>query len=94
MLKKTYEGLSSFSKKNVRKLDESSTDFAFHLFSIAPHLKEEEKILNTILKEMAGDEKGKEILNDIAFQGWCPVEKGELDMLQMVFERYVDQNSE
>ncbi len=89
MLKKTYEGLSSFSKKNVRLLDESSTDFAFHLFCIAPSLEEERKALHTILKEMADDEKGKGILEDIAFQGWCPVEEGELNMLKMVFDRYV-----
>ncbi len=91
MLKKTYEGLSSFSKKNVRLLDESSTDFAFHLFSIAPGLEEERKTLHTILKEMADDEKGKGILEDIAFQGWCPVEEGELNMLKMVFDRYVSE---
>jgi len=89
MLKKTYEGLSSFSKKNVRKLDESATDFAFHLFSIAPNLVEEGKALHTILAEMAADEKGKRILEDIEFQGWCPVEEGELKMLTMVFDRYV-----
>jgi len=91
MLKKTYEGLSSFSKKNVRKLDESATDFAFHLFSIAPDLKEEGKTLHTILKEMVDDEKGKGILEDIEFQGWCPVEEGELKMLTMVFDRYVNE---
>ena len=89
MLKKTYDGLSSFSKKNVRKLDESRTDFAFHLFSIAPNLVKETKELHTILKEMADDEKGQEILEDINFQGWCPVEEGELNMLKMVFERYM-----
>ncbi len=92
MLKKTYEGLSSFSKKNVRKLDESNTDFAFHLFSIAPNLEEEGKALHTILAEMADDEKGKRILEDIEFQGWCPVEEGELKMLTMVFDRYVTEN--
>ncbi len=89
MLKKTYESLSSFSKKNVRKLDESATDFAFHLLSISPGLNEESDTLNGILKDMADDENGKEILKDIEFQGWCPVEEGELNMLKVVFDRYV-----
>lgn len=89
MLKKTYEGLSSFGKKNVRLLDESSTDFAFHLFAIAPHLEAEKESLSSILKGMSEDETGKEILDDIEFQGWSPVEEGELDMLKMVFDRYV-----
>jgi anti-anti-sigma factor len=88
MLKKTYEGLASFSRNSVRKLDESSTDFAFHLFSIDPHLTEEGKVLTQILKEMETDDNGKEILKDIEFQGWCPVEEGELNMLKMVFDRY------
>lgn len=91
MLKKTYDGLSSFSKKNVRKLDESATDFAFHLFCIDPNLKEENETLHSILKEMATDKIGKEILTDIEFQGWCPVEEGELKMLTMVFDRYINE---
>lgn len=92
MLKKTYEGLASFSRNSVRKLDESSTDFAFHLFSVAPQLSEEGKVLTQILKEMETDTTGAEILKDIEFQGWCAVEEGELAMLKMVFDRYAAQN--
>jgi anti-anti-sigma factor len=89
MLKKTYDGLSSFSRNSVRKLDESSTDFAFHLFAIAPHLENEGNAVAQILKDMANDDNGKEILKDIEFQGWTPVEAGELNMLKVVFDRYV-----
>jgi hypothetical protein len=89
MLKKTYQGLASFSRNSVRKIDESSTDFAFHIFSISPQLAEEGKVLAQILAEMATDDTGKEILKDIEFQGWCAVEEGELNMLKRVFERYV-----
>ena len=89
MLKKTYDGLASFSRSRVRKIDESNTDFAFHLFSISPHLEQEGKGLTSILCEMENDVTGKEILADIEFKGWCPVEEGELNMLKMVFERYV-----
>lgn len=88
MLKKTYDGLSSFGKKNVRILDESKTDFAFHQFCIAPYLKKESEELSKILQAMAEDEKGKAILKDIQFEGWCIPEEGELKMLQMVYERY------
>jgi anti-anti-sigma factor len=89
MLKKTYDSLSSFGKKNVRKLDESTTDFAFHLLSISPHLAAEKETLNKILTRMTEHEAGKNILKDIEFKGWCPIEKGEFNMLRMVFERYV-----
>jgi anti-anti-sigma factor len=90
MLKKTYEGLSSFSRSNVRKLDESETDFACHLFCVAPHLKAEDTAaLIEVLTEMANDEHGQEILKDIQIQGWNKPETGEVQMLQMVYSRYV-----
>ncbi len=89
MLKKTYEGLSSFSHSNVRKLDESVTDFACHLFCVSPHLKAESQALVDVLMEMENDEQGKEILKDIQIQGWQKPEAGELQMLQMVYDRYV-----
>jgi len=94
MLKKTYQSLASFSRNNVRKLDESSTDFAFHIFSISPQLTEEGTVLTKILKEMSEDETGKGILKDIEFQGWCPVEEGELAMLKSVFDRYTIKKTE
>lgn len=89
MLKKTYEGLSSFSRSNVRKLDESATDFAFHLFCVAPHLKDEGELLSKVLLEMNQDEQGQQILSDIQIEGWNKPEEGELQMLQMVYNRYV-----
>lgn len=89
MLKKSYEGLSSFSRNNVRKLDESETRFAFHLFCVAPCLKEEGTDLAEVLLGMENDEQGKKILQDIQFDGWCKPEPAEVQMLQMVFGRYV-----
>lgn len=88
MLKKTYEGLSSFSRNNIRKLDESVTDFACHLFCVAPHLKTDTQGLVDVLADMANDEQGKEILKDIQIQGWQTAEADELQMLQMVYDRY------
>ncbi|MGZ8191004.1 MAG: PhnD/SsuA/transferrin family substrate-binding protein [Methylococcaceae bacterium] len=89
MLKKTYQGLSSFSKNNVRKLDESQTDFACHLFCVAPHLKEQGEVFAEVLLDMENDEQGQKILQDIQIQGWTTPEAGELKMLQMVCNRYV-----
>lgn len=90
VLKKTYENLSSLSRKNVRQLDASDTNFTFHLFSIAPYLQAEGDVLGPILQDMENDEQGKQILQDLQFQGWCKPEQGELNMLQMVFDRYVE----
>ena len=57
MLTKTYEGLSSFSRKHTRMLDQSTTDFAFHLFCIAPYLNDCSESLNEILLGMEADEQ-------------------------------------
>jgi len=88
MLTKTYEGLSYFSRKNTRLLDQSTTDFAFHLFCIAPYLNDCSESLNEIFLGMEADEQGRQILKDSHLQGWCRPEQGELNMLQMVFNRY------
>jgi anti-anti-sigma factor len=90
ILKKTFQGLSSFSRNNVRQLDESSTDFAFHQFCIAPNLKDQGDTVCEILMAMEQDEKGKQILDDIQFNGWLKPEAGEIKMLQMVFDRYAN----
>jgi anti-anti-sigma factor len=89
MLKKTYEGLSTFSRNNVRLLDESDTDFACHLFCVSPRINEESAVLSQILKEINHDEQGQQILKDIQIGGWSEPRQGELDMLQMVYGRYV-----
>jgi len=88
MLKKTYDGLSSFSRSNVRKLDESATDFASHLFCVSPYLENEGKLLAEILAGMEQDEQGLQILQDIQIEGWIKPEPSELDMLKMVYGRY------
>ncbi len=88
ILKKTFEGLSSFTRKNVRLIDESVTDFAFHQFCIAPGLLDQKDSIIEILMGMEKDEKGKQILEDIQFNGWLKPEEGEIKMLQMVFDRY------
>lgn len=89
LLKKTYENLSSFSRKSVRLLDESTTDFAFHQFCIAPNIKALADEIFDILMNMPQQEQGKQILNDIQLSGWCKPEAGELKMLQMVYDRYI-----
>lgn len=90
VLKKTHENLSSLSRNSLRQLDASDTNFTFHLLSVAPHLETEGDALGAIMQDMENDEQGKQILQDLQFQGWCKPEQGELDMLQTVFDRYVE----
>lgn len=89
MLKKTYQGLSSFARNSIRLVDESETNFAYHLFCAAPYLKSLSPALSEVLVEMTSDDQGKKILEDIEMEGWCKPDDGELHMLQLLFNRYI-----
>ncbi|MEE9412291.1 MAG: PhnD/SsuA/transferrin family substrate-binding protein [Methylococcales bacterium] len=88
ILKKTYEGLSSFARGSTRVVDESETNFAFHLFCAAPYLSDVHESFQDLLINMGNDEQGRQILKDIEIDGWCKPEEGELQMLKMLFNQY------
>jgi anti-anti-sigma factor len=88
ILKKTYEGLSSFARGSTRIVDESETNFAYHLFCAAPYISDAHETFQNLLLNMGGDEQGQQILKDIEIDGWCKPEDGELQMLKMLFNQY------
>ncbi|MGH8547220.1 MAG: PhnD/SsuA/transferrin family substrate-binding protein [Methylococcales bacterium] len=90
MLKKTYEGLSSFARGSTRIIDESSTNFAFHFFCAAPYLKELHEPLIQVFTEMGDSDQGRQVLNDIQIDGWCRPDEGEIQMLQRLYNLYLD----
>lgn len=89
ILKKTYDGLSSFARGSTRKIDESETNFAFHLFCAAPYLNDISASFQDVLLNMQDDEQGQQVLKDIDIESWCKPEEGELQMLKLLFNRYV-----
>ncbi|MGR9106538.1 MAG: PhnD/SsuA/transferrin family substrate-binding protein [Gammaproteobacteria bacterium] len=89
MLKKTYEGLSSFARGATRVIDESSTQFAFHFFCAAPYLGDLYDPLIQIFQEMGESEQGRQVLNDIQIEGWCRPDEGEISMLQRLYSLYI-----
>lgn len=90
MLKKTYYGLSNLTRNNTRIIDESDTQFAYHLLCISPQAAEIKESLTKTLIEMSEDEQGKQILKDVQLDGWCVPQEGELGMLQRLYERYAE----
>lgn len=88
MLKKTYQGLSGLTRSNTRVVDQSDTQFAFHLLCVAPHAQEFAEPLRKVLEAMPGDEQGKGILKDIQIEGWCVPQEGEIAMLKRLFGNY------
>jgi anti-anti-sigma factor len=90
MLKKTYRGLSGLTRNQTRVLDESDTQFAFHLLLASPQIAEMKDTLIKTFTEMGEDDQGKTILKDIQFEGWCEPQEGELAMLMRLFEQYAE----
>ncbi len=88
MLKKTYEGLSSFARSATQVIDESATHFAYHLFCAAPYLSDMHQPLTDLLIEMEHNDQGKQVLEDIQINNWCVPDEGEIKMLQMLYNRY------
>jgi hypothetical protein len=88
MLKKTYHGLSGLTRKSTRVVDESDTQFAFHLFCIHNRVAELREPLVKTLLDMSGDEQGKGVLKDIQLEGWVAPEEGDVRMLLDIFQRY------
>lgn len=88
MLKKTYEGLSSFARGSTRVIDASLTNFAFHFFCAAPYLSDQHATLIRLFLEMKDSEQGRQVLSDIQIDGWCCPEQGELQMLQRLYSLY------
>jgi len=88
MLKKTYYGLSGLTRKSTRVVDESDTQFAFHLFCIHNRVAELREPLVKTLTDMSEDEQGRGVLKDIQIEGWCAPEEGDVRMLLEIFQRY------
>ena len=89
MLSDTYRGLSGLTKKNLRQIDQSETAFAFHLFSVSPHLIDMGAALSNVLLDMSLDSQGRQVLADLGIPGWTRPTKDECDMLAMLYQRYV-----
>lgn len=90
MLRKTYYGLSNLTRANTRVVDESDTQFAYHLLCAAPEIADLGESLSQVFTGMEADDQGKGILKDIQLEGWCVPEAGELAMLMRLYERYAE----
>lgn len=84
----TYHGLSSLTRNMLRKIDHSETDFAFHLFCVAPHCKELGKVFSEVLLNMGQDSQGRQVLADLGLEGWGRPKQDEINMLTMLYQRY------
>jgi len=92
MASETYQGLSSLTRNMLRKIDHSETGFAFHLFCAAPHCAEVGKAITEVLLNMGQDSQGRQVLADLGLEGWSRPKQDEINMLVMLFNRYMAVN--
>jgi ABC-type transporter Mla MlaB component/ABC-type phosphate/phosphonate transport system substrate-binding protein len=93
MASETYQGLSSLTRNMLRKIDHSETGFAFHLFCAAPHCAEVGKAVAEVLLNMGQDSQGRQVLADLGLEGWSRPKQDEINMLVMLFNRYMAENN-
>jgi len=84
-----YNGLSALTRNRLRPLDASDAGLAFHALCLAPGCAGLLPALRSTLLEMCGDGKGRLVLDDLGLAGWAEPEREEIDMLAMLYERYV-----
>jgi ABC-type phosphate/phosphonate transport system substrate-binding protein len=89
MASEAYQGLSSLTRNMLRKIDHSETGFAFHLLCAAPHCVDVGHAITEVLLNMGQDSQGRQVLADLGLEGWCKPKQDEINMLAMLFNRYV-----
>lgn len=88
LLSDSYQGLSSLTKSKLRVIDQSETQFAFHLLALAPHCRELAPMLEGLLLDMSQNSQGRQVLADLGMSGWSKPTDDEINMLAMLYNRY------
>jgi ABC-type transporter Mla MlaB component/ABC-type phosphate/phosphonate transport system substrate-binding protein len=89
MASEAYQGLSSLTRNMLRKIDHSETGIAFHLLCAAPHCADVSHAITEALLNMRQDSQGRQVLADLGLEGWSKPKQEEINMLAMLFNRYV-----
>ncbi len=91
MSRKTFEGLSSLSRRQLKVMDQSQTELTAHLFCAAPYLDESTREgLKSALLGMKDDDRGCQLFQDLEIEGWTAPEPAEVEMLLKVYQSYAE----
>lgn len=89
MLRKNYHELSGLSRESTHLLEESETGIANHMMLLSPEQQHLRERLTRVMQELNADDQGKQALNDLGIQGWSVPTEDEINMLLMLYHRYV-----
>lgn len=82
LYKDFYAGMSGLSRKQLKVLGETEERSVYHCFMLAPQHAEHAEAVRTTLLDMAGHERGGEILAELSMQALLPVGREELEAIR------------
>ncbi len=88
IMKKTYMGLSSFSRDSTRLLNESNVSFSTPFFCMAPQLSAMKPQIVDLFTSMTENDAEQKILKDIQINSWQEADPQELKKLYDLVGRY------
>lgn len=91
MVSKAYRGLSSITRKMLREVGQSETDFAYQLLCLHPRSQPIGGQVRETLLNMGRDSHGRQILGDLGMEGWSDPAREEVGMLTSLYQRYLPQ---
>ena len=93
MLKKNYRQLSHLSRAATRALNESETGMAYHMLLVQPKHRDMAPRLSQALLGLASHDKGQQALQDLGMSGWTAPKDDEINMLLMLYQRYISKDT-
>jgi phosphonate transport system substrate-binding protein len=80
-LKRAYEGLTHFTRKDLRILIESKIDVIHHSFLVGPRLVDKIQSIQQALLTMGASQKGKGVLESLGISGWDAMSQEDAEFM-------------
>ncbi|HUX18974.1 MAG TPA: PhnD/SsuA/transferrin family substrate-binding protein [Acidithiobacillus sp.] len=87
--RQTFYGLSSITQDQLKVMDESQTDFAYHALCLSSHRRLDATAIIDLFISLQDEIKGQEILSGLGIRGWREPASEEINMLTEVYKKYV-----
>ncbi len=86
VLKEALEKLTATTRKQLKVLVESQIGDLYHTFVVGERLADRRDAIRDLLVNMHTDPKGKDVLENLGFEGWEPVSADEAEFMMNLIE--------
>ena len=86
VLKEALEKLTPSTRKQLKVLVESQIGDLYHTFVVGERLADHREAIRDLLVNMHTGPKGKDVLENLGFQGWEPVSADEAEFMMNLIE--------